>query len=313
MSTTLADVDVCTQPKYWSGTQNITIAVDGQERLFQLYSPWESRGQCGPSKWCTGPPTSPVSGVILNWHGCNDHLPLIDYHTEISKVSQEAQNRGGYFTITPLGTRSPGNTWGWNADGIPCGKVGVDDFAFFEAIYEWIGDNLCVDRQKLYSVGFSTGAFLSYGLACRYPQLITAIGTDAGGLSRPELATCAAGQGAVPVQSFHSLTDPTVPYNGTQAWAGQLEMDALWRSRNGCTDTDRPRISFQSPTTRCLLWECPDGNVESCTLQDIDHCWYGGRSGGFPSCAPRPGDIDATVHMFTSWEALAGKGKKTEL
>ena len=306
--------DICTEPRYWSGTQNVTLTVDGEERLFELYSPWESRGECGPNKWCTGPPTSRYSGVVLNWHGCNDHLPLIDYHTEISKVTQEAQDRGGYFTITPLGTRSPGNTWGWNADGIPCGKVGINDFHFFEAIYDWIGDNLCVDRSKLYSVGFSTGAFLSYGLACRYPHLITAIGTDAGGLSRPELKTCSEGKGAVPVQAFHSLADPTVPYNGTVAWAGQLEMDALWRARNGCTDgLEKAQITYASETTQCLLWECPLASVESCSLKDIDHCWYGGRSGGFSSCMKRQGDIDATKHMFDNWEALTHKDKKIKL
>jgi len=45
-------------------------------------------------------------------------------------------------------------------------------------------------------------------------------------------------------------------------------------------------------------------SVESCALKDFDHCWYGGRSGGFASCEKRAGDIDATSHMFDSWEAL---------
>ena len=137
-------------------------------------------------KYCTGPPTTKIqsSGVLLNWHGCNDHLPLIDYHTEISKVSQVAADRN-YYAITPLGRQAPSGAWGWNSDGIPCGKVGVDDFAFFETIVEWIESNLCVDSSKLYTVGFSTGAFMSYGIARRFPHLIAAAGTDAGGLSLP--------------------------------------------------------------------------------------------------------------------------------
>jgi hypothetical protein len=33
--------------------------------------------------------------------------------------------------------------------------------------------------------------------------------------------------------------------------------------------------------------------------------WYGGRSGGFESCNPRPGDVDATGKMFSLWDELA--------
>ncbi len=309
----LSSDDACLNPFLWSGTQNVTITVQGTERLFELYSPWESRGQCGENKWCTGPPTTRNSGVVLNWHGCNDHLPLIDYHTEISKVTQEAQSRGRYFVITPLGTKSPGGSYGWNADGIPCGKVGVDDFAFFEALVEWIENNLCADNSKLYTVGFSTGAFLSYGIACRFPHLITAVGTDAGGLSKLELEACrsnsTAGFGAVPIQAFHSLADPTVPYNGTIAWASQPEMDELWREKNGCTGEEEVQITFESETTICEYWNCKYASVETCTLKGIDHCWYGGRNGGFTSCTARAGDIDATAHMFDFWETLPTKTK----
>jgi hypothetical protein len=49
----------------------------------------------------------------------------------------------------------------------------------------------------------------------RYADQIAAAGTDAGGLSHTEYTLCESGSGAVPMQSFHSLTDPTVPYNGT--------------------------------------------------------------------------------------------------
>ena len=181
-----------------------------------------------------------------------------------------------YFTITPLGTKSPDGDWGWNADGIPCGSVGVNDFHFFEAIYDFIQSQLCVNMKKVYTVGFSTGAFLSYGLACRYPHLIAGAGTDAGGLSHDYLETCRAQNGPVPVQSFHSLTDPTVPYNGTTIWAGQQAVDQMWRERNGCDGTEQPINSYYSETTNCTLWNRKGAPVEACTYNNIDHCWYGG-------------------------------------
>ena len=81
------------------------------------------------------------------------------------------------------------------------------------------------------SIGFSTGAFLTYGIACRYPDALAGAGAVAGGLSRAYLRECGRQPGAVPMQSFHSLSDPNVPFNGTSSTAGQPEMDALWRRK----------------------------------------------------------------------------------
>lgn len=291
----------CSDPNYMSGRRNVTISVNGLERLFELYIPFRARSDCG--EYCTGPPSKPTRGLVLNWHGCNAHQPILEYHTEISKVTEEAMTRS-YYTITPLGTRTIEGTYGWNADGIPCGTIGVNDWDFFEAIYKYIDTKLCVDMKKIYTVGFSTGAFISYGLACRYPDLIAAAGTDAGELSKPYLEVCGRGSGAVPIQSFHSLTDPTVPYNGTVAWASQEEVDNMWKIRNGCDGSEIPISTYYSDTTSCSIYNCKDAPVETCVYQNIDHCWYGGRSGGFPSCQPRVTDLDATKHMFDFWEQL---------
>jgi polyhydroxybutyrate depolymerase len=125
---------------------------------------------------------------VINWHGCNGHYPLMDYHMEISKVKDAAMDHG-YYAITPLGTEILGTgQWGWNTDGILCGGLGVDDFAFLEAILDFASTDLCVDTDRIYSTGFSTGAFLTYGAACRYPSLLAAVSTDAGSLSRSYVA-----------------------------------------------------------------------------------------------------------------------------
>ena len=151
--------------------------------------------------------------------------------------------------------------------------MGVDDFAFFEALLDFAQNELCVDMGRVHTAGFSTGAFLSYGIACRYPERVFAAAADAGGLSWPEYEACEAGAGAVPVQSFHSLADPTVPYNGTAVWAGQLAMDELWQRRNGCSDSDDGVVTWSTETSTCTRWDCPGAPVEACVLKDIDHCW----------------------------------------
>ena len=307
MLSALATADVCTSPLHWSGAKNLSLTVGNTTRQFRLSTPFAERPclhkpatpACG-----VGPPLQP-SPLVIYWHGCNGHMPLLDYNLQISKLEEEANSRG-WFAMTPIGTRmSFGNgEFGWNSDGITCGAEGVDDVAFAEGLLAFASSELCIDSSRVHLAGFSTGAFLTYGLACRFADRIAGAAAVAGGLGREFAAVCGARSGgAVPMQSFHSRADPTVPYNGTAFWTSQDEMDALWRRRNGCDGSEAPSVTFRSDTTLCRRWACPDATVESCALQAIDHCWYGGRSGGFPTCAPRPGDVDATKTMFDAWES----------
>ena len=245
-----------------------------------------------------------------------------------------------------------GGQYGFNSDSGECGGAGVDDFAFFEALLAFATRELCVDLSRVFTAGYSSGGMLSYSIACRFPDKIAAAAMNPGGMSHKELQKCAAHQGgAVPVQSFHSLSDDIVPYNDGVSmftgdpvnWAGQREVAAMWRGKNGCDGSEAPRTTYNSSTTLCQRWDCPGAPIEHCALQDIDHCtsarirsnpgllhvcwvsrtqligfcvplrtgWYGGRTGGYPSCMVRKGDVDATDHMFDFWEELARDSKQT--
>ena len=180
----------------------------------------------------------------------------------------------GYYAITPVGTESYFG-YGWNTDGILCGSLGVNDFNFFEAILNYSKTNLCLNESRIYTVpspipivnllahthlvtqiGFSTGGFLSNGIACRYPEVIAGVGTDAGSLSWHYKNECESMEGAVPFQSFHSLTDGYVPYDGNVGWAGQQDIDAMWRDKNGCAGTEEPYVTYSSSTSSCQRWDC---------------------------------------------------------
>jgi len=54
----------------------------------------------------------------------------------------------------------------------------------------------------------------------------------------------------------------------------------------------------------CTRVECPNAPIESCHVDDLNHCWIGGRSGGFNElgdCRRRPGDVDSSRRMFRFW------------
>lgn len=287
-----------------SGSFNITIEYDNVVRMFQLFTPW-NEFNCGSGSYCTGPPKV-RRPLVLNWHGCNAHVPVVAYHEQISRIEQSASDFN-YYAITPIGTREEIiDEYGWNTDGIQCGSLSADDFLFAEKILEYAENNLCVDMSRVYSTGFSTGAFHSLALGCHMTSKFAGIAPIAGSIGRLYFDACKVGP-PISYLSFHSKDDKTVPYDGNAFWQSQPSVTEMWEKRNGCTN-ETGVVTYRSATTLCKRKECPLAAVEDCTLVGLDHCWVGGRSGGFftpASCVPQEGDIDATVHMFESWEREA--------
>ena len=300
------------EPRLPSGIQNVTIAIEGQgNRVFQLSTPW-FESSCNTTvdggPWCTGPPNTPRP-LVFNWHGCNAHMPVVAYHEALSRVV-EAGLDNNYYVITPVGSYEPLlDKYGWNTLGIKCGTPGFDDFFFAEELLKWAKENLCVDEARIYNTGFSTGAFFSYELGCRLPKTFRGIATVAGSMAKEWEPLCSQGSG-VNVISYHSKGDTTVPYEGNSQWLSQPEMTKIFEKKAGCTMFTPSHVTFLSQTTVCTSKTCPgDGEgphtVEQCTVSEIEHCWIGGRSGGFKDCEKYDGDIDATSHMFAKWEREA--------
>ncbi|GMI33212.1 hypothetical protein TeGR_g3116 [Tetraparma gracilis] len=283
-----------------SGSFNVTIPVGSSNRTFELFTPW-SEFEC--DGYCVGPPRDPRP-VVINWHGCNAHVPVVAYQEQVSRVEQSAADYG-WYAITPVGAREKGiDQFGWNTYGIKCGSVFEDDFDFFDKLLEYMENELCADMSRVYSTGFSTGGFHSNALGCSRASKLAGIAPVAGSIGKLYTSSCDEGEG-LDVVSFHSEDDKTVPYNGNFEWHSQPEVTKLWEDRNGCDLLDIPRITHLSATTRCTQRSCANGTVEDCTLIGLDHCWPGGRSGGFEtpgSCKPQRGDVDATAHMFAFWE-----------
>ena len=285
-----------------------------------LFVPFGDASNGGTVDMSPGPPSRPRP-LVVNWHGCNRHLPVADYHADISRMNERAADYR-WISITPVGTvfdeASTTAPYGWNADGCCAGCHGalVDDVAFATAILDWAESNLCVDTSRIFTTGFSNGGFMAYTTACALPGRIAGVAANAGSLARTAVPRCAALRNApIPAISFHSVTDTYVPFNGTATAASQPEIDAMFRKRAGCNGSERVETVLKTATTICTRTMCgggPGGGgsglatpVEGCRLLGgLNHCWIGGRSGGFDKpgdCRARPSDVDATSRMFAFW------------
>jgi poly(3-hydroxybutyrate) depolymerase len=100
------------------------------------------------------------------------------------------------------------------------------DLAFFDAMLEAVSKRYCIDRDRVFSYGFSDGGFITNDLACRRGDVLRASAAVAGGFWSGKC------KGKVAVWFVHDTDDKAVPIaHGRQARDRAL-------ANNGCsTDT----------------------------------------------------------------------------
>ncbi|KXX74461.1 putative feruloyl esterase C [Madurella mycetomatis] len=84
---------------------------------------------------------------------------------------------------------------------------GGQDVAFIDAIVNTVKDSLCVDEERVFSLGFSYGGAMSYSLACSRPDVFRGIGVLSGAL----LSGCNGGNRPVAYYGQHGIRDGVLP------------------------------------------------------------------------------------------------------
>jgi polyhydroxybutyrate depolymerase len=158
-----------------------------------------------------------------------------------------------------------------------------DDFAFMDAIRADVAQDQCIDAAHVFATGFSMGAYFTEHVGC-YRSDIRALAPHSGG-TIADLSACTTGH--VPIILFHGTADSVIddacddpsvtPDPGFTASA------TLWAAKNGCATTYTTIAADGSGGSgQCRIYDdCPpDGQVELCTFDAMDHCWAGGATAG---------------------------------
>ena len=122
------------------------------------------------------------------------------------------------------------------------------DLAFVDALLEAVSAELCIDRSRVFMVGYSAGGFLASSLGCQRHDVVRGIAVLAGG-----------GGGCahpVPIWFGHNQDDPTVPIS-----YGIAARDA-WLAANGCAATTAP----MTVASYCVRYtQCQQAPVAWCS------------------------------------------------
>ena len=168
------------------------------------------------------------------------------------KIRSEAERRGILYA-TPNGTMDQRRDRFWNATDACCNRFGstVDDSAYLADVIAAVSSRYSVDAARVYLVGHSNGAFMSYRMACDHADLIAAIAALNGAMLS-DVSECKPSQ-AVSVLDIHSDGDELIQYGGgliagNPYPSAQATVDA-WVALNGCDgapDTSAAPLDLES-------------------------------------------------------------------
>lgn len=223
-------------------TRRIEIGATGRSMLVHL-----------PAGYRTGRPAP----LVWLFHGSGGSGANI---LKASKLAETA-DRHGFIVAAPDGGIPVAQGFVWNIPGVPTvtgklpGPGDADDVAFVEAATDWLAQQRCVDRTRVYATGLSGGGRMTSWLACvstrRFAAIAPVVGLRAGNPLAadpriPDPATCAPAL-PMPVIAFAGDRDTTNPVEGGGAPYWSYTMHAAqgrWADLNLCrTGPERRDLS----------------------------------------------------------------------
>eukprot|EP00002_Diphylleia_rotans_P005026 TRINITY_DN139_c0_g1_i1.p1 TRINITY_DN139_c0_g1~~TRINITY_DN139_c0_g1_i1.p1 ORF type:complete len:306 (-),score=56.56 TRINITY_DN139_c0_g1_i1:99-1016(-) len=251
-----------------------SIIFDRMSRAYNLYVP-------------TDLPSDRAVPLIVNLHcfTCVAEDQMAFSHFEV--VAEENK----FLVVHPRGY---GRSWNAGPSCCPPAYPNIDDVGFLRAVVADISRKYAVDSRRIYAIGFSNGAAMSFRLACDSADLFAAFATMAGydPYESQLLSNCRPSR-PMPLLFFVGTNDPFCPTEGS------IKTINDWLTLTGCRQSGA--VSFQRGVTTCTSYTdgCPlqNGgiatNVTACFSEGESHFYWPG-SPGYPD---GNNDIDASRQM----------------
>ncbi len=260
------------------GSATRTLTVAGVEREFLVRIP--------------SAPAATMA-LVVSFHGAGSNMVEQAVYGGFDALG-EAE---GFVVATPNGV--DGAVRQWRYLGTP------DDVAFARAIVADLVTDACVDPERVYAAGMSSGSAMSASLACEASDTFRGFGLVAADFYVP--AVCAASTPR-PMVIFHSTDDVVVPYAGGTVNAGGAgnglpvapaeETAAAWAEHHRCSAG--PTETVLSPEVVRLDWSGCEAPIAFHRIVGGGHTWPG--SIDVARLGPVTDEIDATRVMWDWFE-----------
>lgn len=232
--------------------------------------------------------TTRVAAVLI-FHGSDPADPLLltnlEQNTDFSHLADQEHFIAVYPLATEIHTRILFLNIGpsrmrWNTGSMD--DPAVNDVLFISDLLNHLQATLCVDPQRIYATGFSSGGGMTGVLACLLAGRIAAFAPVSGSF----FVTSAGCYPAHPVSllEFHGTGDTKVPYTGSHAGGDVLpslpQWLRDWATRDGCSSGPTPFFT-RSDVTGEQWTKCKDGSaIVHYRIAGGGHAWPGSSMPG---------------------------------
>ncbi len=161
--------------------------------------------------------------VVFTLHGCGgagNYIPM--------------QKQTGSDAIVVRGTGADNGCWTYGGEG--------DDVKFFDAMLAALQTKTCMDNSRVFSMGYSSGGWMTNVLECTRGDKLRATGTLSGGVPG-NVGMC---KGKFARATVHDLNDPTNPFD-TQGASKELNRVL---AQNHCNTAMPPVMEEPAPCAR---------------------------------------------------------------
>ena len=172
--------------------------------------------------------------LVVLLHGYGATGALQESYMKFESVAEKNK----FILVYPDGTVDSSGKQFWNATDACCDFFSaVADDVYLLSILKEMESSYSIDAKRIYFVGHSNGGFMSYRMACKYPDRIAAIASLAGA-SYFKTTDCGA-KSSVSVLQVHGTKDGTILYDGGQilgtSYPGAVASASQWATFNQCT------------------------------------------------------------------------------
>jgi len=222
------------------------------------------------------------AAVVFAWHGLTEKPQTMEDRLHLMALADAE----GFLAVYPH-AKNKGFAAAWNGAACCKNDPAFQDVQFAQDVVNSLSGPGCADAARVFSFGFSNGAFLSHRIACENSNLFAAIcphsglnGDYSGDLAKSPWTRCdSSGPHQVPVIGVHGTNDRIVPIDGgrnpgsSAAWFSFVDTMAIWERRNGCSNPKSEQLV--GTDGRAYVKRSFDNcAVTSLTVNTLGHDWW---------------------------------------
>mgnify|MGYP001157098446 FL=1 len=265
------DVDPVEEVQIELGKTNQTIEHNGITRTYVQYVP-NSYNHENPTP------------LVINFHGNGGDAQAYADSTGDFYEFHNVSESGKFIVVYPQGVIRVKGAAEWDPGDNSSTNINDNDLFFTEKLIEDIDETYNIDLTKVYAVGFSNGGMMAYGLACKRPTKIAAIGIMSG-IMLPD-DSCNSSE-YTSVIHFHGTYDTDVPYNGELDFDSVPYVVNFWLNHNSIPQSSETITQLNGGVGTKTEYTGGNGNTDF-TLYKIDeeygkeggHVWFGDAING---------------------------------